>query len=117
MGIRTTAACSAYRCTIRARGSHLPLTCWRRRTRFLSGDDVTDIVQRLRHLASMGLSIADEAADAIEHSGTAQMRDALAWYGERGNWRRPTQGRSWSNSPAADDRGSLARHVLMEHQP
>lgn len=79
--------------------------------------DGMTLISRLRHLASMGLSIADEAADAIEYSGTAQMRDALAWYGERGNWRRPTHGRSWSNSPAADDRGSLARQVLMEHQP
>ena len=77
---------------------------------------MSELVSRLRQLASMGLSIADEAADEIENSGSAKMRDALQWYAEPGNWRRPTRGRSWSNSPAAEDRGSLARQVLMEHQ-
>lgn len=43
----------------------------------------------------------------------AQLRETLAWYGERGNWKRPTMGRHWSNSPAADDRGSRARGVLL----
>ncbi len=76
---------------------------------------MSDLVARLRQLAAMGLTIADEAADAIEKQGAEQVRDALSWYAEAGNWRRPTRGRHWSNSPAADDRGSLARQVLMEH--
>lgn len=42
------------------------------------------------------------------------LRAALAWYAEPGNWKRPTRGRSWSNSPAADDRGSMARMVMLE---
>ncbi len=45
----------------------------------------------------------------------ASLRAALAWYAEPGNWRRPTRGRSWSNAPAADDRGSMARMALFEH--
>jgi len=77
---------------------------------------MSDLVLRLRQLATMGLSIAEEAANAIELGGADEMRDALAWYAEPGNWKRPTRGRHWSNSHAADDRGSLARAVLMEHQ-
>lgn len=42
------------------------------------------------------------------------LRDALSWYAEPGNWRRPTRGRRWSNAPAADDRGSRARMVMLE---
>lgn len=77
---------------------------------------MTDLIVRLRHLAEMGLEIAAEAADAIETSRGAvePMRAALAWYAEPGNWRRPTRGRSWSNAPAADDRGSRARMVMLE---
>ncbi|MBR0568377.1 hypothetical protein J5J83_19825 [Azoarcus sp. L1K30] len=43
----------------------------------------------------------------------AELRDALSWYAERGNWKRVTAARTWSNSPAADDRGSRARGVLL----
>jgi hypothetical protein len=77
---------------------------------------MTDLVVRLRQLASMGLSIAAEAADALEQQqGVVEpMRDALSWYAEPGNWKRPTRGRSWSNAPAADDRGSRARGVMLE---
>lgn len=103
---------------------------------------MTDLIHRLRQLAALGVEIAGEAADAIELAheerraaqieardaiearnrsgldvrvGEVQpLRDALAWYAETGNWKRPTRGRSWSNSPAADDRGSLARMALME---
>lgn len=75
-----------------------------------------DLITRLRHLAEMGLEIAADAADAIEQREHAAgpMRQALAWYAEPGNWKRPTRGRSWSNSPACDDRGSRARMVMME---
>lgn len=77
---------------------------------------MTDLKVRLRHLAEMGLEIAAEAADAIEQQEhvVEPMREALAWYAEPGNWKRPTRGRSWSNSPASDDRGSRARMVMME---
>lgn len=77
---------------------------------------MTDLIVRLRHLAELGLSIAAEAADEIERQSSAvdPMREALAWYAEQGNWKRPTRGRSWSNAPASDDRGSRARMVMME---
>ena len=72
-----------------------------------------DLIPRLRQLAALGVEIAGEAADALEReqAATGPMREALAWYAEPGNWRRPTRGRSWSNAPAADDRGSRARRV------
>lgn len=53
-----------------------------------------------------------EVIDAQERE-IASLRAALGWYAEPGNWKRPTVGRSWSNSPAADDRGSMARMALM----
>lgn len=43
----------------------------------------------------------------------ATLRAALAWYAEPGNWRRPTRGRRWQNSPACDDKGSRARVAMM----
>lgn len=43
----------------------------------------------------------------------ATLRAVLAWYAEPGNWKRPTRGRRWSNSLAADDRGSRARMAMM----
>lgn len=80
------------------------------------GWPLNSLVPRLRQLAALGVQIAAEAADAIEQqSGAVEpMRDALAWYAEPGNWKRPTRGRSWSNAPASDDRGSRARMVMME---
>lgn len=77
---------------------------------------MADLVHRLRQLAALGVDIAGEAADALEReqAATAPMRSALAWYAETGNWKRSTRGRSWSNSSAAEDRGSLARVVLLE---
>ena len=77
---------------------------------------MNDLIVRLRQLASLGLSIAAEAADALdrEQHQNEPIRDALAWYAEPGNWKRPTRGRSWSNAPAADDRGSRARGVMLE---
>lgn len=54
-----------------------------------------------------------EVLDAQERE-IASLRAALAWYAEPGNWKRPTRGRSWSNAPACDDRGSRARMVMME---
>lgn len=37
----------------------------------------------------------------------------LEWYAADGNWKRPTRGRHWSNSPACEDKGSRARAVLF----
>ncbi len=42
-----------------------------------------------------------------------RLRRALEFYAESGNWKRPTQGRSWRNSPAADDRGGTALLALL----
>ncbi|NMF98404.1 hypothetical protein GPA27_13515 [Aromatoleum toluolicum] len=80
------------------------------------GRPLNSLVPRLRQLAALGVQIAAEAADAIEQQSgaTEPMRNALAWYAEPGNWRRPTKGRKWSNSPACDDKGSRARMVMME---
>lgn len=46
------------------------------------------------------------------------LRDTLAWYAERGNWRRVTgvdamrHGRHWMPSDAHSDRGHRARQAL-----
>lgn len=42
----------------------------------------------------------------------ARLVEALAWYATTDNWKRPTTGRSWKNSPAGNDRGARARAAL-----
>lgn len=78
---------------------------WRR------GDLETLLLSPAQIGAALDAAIAD--LDRLQRENV-ELREALAWYAEPGNWKRPTNGRKWSNSPACDDKGSRARVVMME---
>jgi hypothetical protein len=47
------------------------------------------------------------------HDRIDLLQRAVEFYATDGNWKRSTIGRHWSNSIAAEDRGSRARGVLL----